>query len=72
MRTIPYSAAKSDLFTPWMRDDYFSQDEARATASLAAEFSRLGLLSKAAFARFRLGQDSVCTEKDRIFRLPIL
>lgn len=46
MRTIPYSAAKSDLFTPWMRDDYFSQDEARATASLAAELSRLAYCRK--------------------------
>ena len=46
MRTIPYSAAKSDLFTPWMRDDYFSNGEAKATASFAAELSRLAYCRK--------------------------
>jgi hypothetical protein len=46
MRTIPYSAAKSDLFTPWLRDDYFGQGEARGTASLAAELSRLAYCRK--------------------------
>jgi len=46
MRTIPYSAAKSDLFTPWTRDDYFSQGEAQATAAFAAELSRLAYCRK--------------------------
>jgi len=46
MRTIPYSAAKEDLFTPWMRTDYFSQGEAAGTASLAAELSRLAYCGK--------------------------
>jgi hypothetical protein len=46
MRTIPYSAAKNDLFTPWMRADYFSRGEAAGTASFAAEISRLAYCRK--------------------------
>lgn len=46
MRTIPYSATKKDLFTPWMRTDYFSHGEAAGTASFAAEVSRLAYCRK--------------------------
>jgi hypothetical protein len=46
MRTIPYSAAKKDLFTPWMRADYFSHGEAAGKASFAAEISRLAYCRK--------------------------
>jgi triacylglycerol lipase len=47
MRTIPYSAAKADLFTPYVHDKYFTDNEARTTAGLCAELSRL------AYARTR-------------------
>lgn len=46
MRTIPYSAAKAELFTPWKRADYFSSGEALHTASLCAELSRLAYCRK--------------------------
>jgi hypothetical protein len=41
MRTIPYSPAKADLFTPWKRGNFFGNHEAQHTASLCAELSRL-------------------------------
>lgn len=46
MRTIPYSAAKADLFTPYIRGDYFSNNEAQTTAGLCAELSRLAYARK--------------------------
>src|SRR5271165_3919763 len=46
MRTIPYSASKGDLFTPWMRADYFGHGEAAATPSFCAEASRLAYCRK--------------------------
>src|SRR5271167_387262 len=46
MRTIPYSASKSDLFTPWMHADYFGHGEAATTASFCAEASRLAYCRK--------------------------
>lgn len=47
MRTIAYSAAKADLFTPGQRGNYFSHNEALQTASLCAELSRLAYCRKA-------------------------
>jgi hypothetical protein len=47
MRNIAYSAAKSDLLTPWQRGNYFSNGEAQHTASLCAELSRLAYCRKA-------------------------
>lgn len=41
VRIIPYSAAKTDLFQPWQRGNYFSNGEAQHTLSLCAELSRL-------------------------------
>jgi len=41
MRTIPYSATKADLYTPYLRGNYFSGNEAQTTAGLCAELSRL-------------------------------
>jgi len=46
MRTVPYSPAKADLFTPWKHADYFSNGEAQHTASLCAELSRLAYCRK--------------------------
>ena len=41
MRTIPYSPTKADLFTPYVRGNYFSNNEAQSTPGLCAELSRL-------------------------------
>ncbi len=41
MRTMPYSAAKQDLYQPWKRGDYFKGGEAAKTVSFAAELSRM-------------------------------
>jgi hypothetical protein len=46
MRTIPYSPAKADLFTPWVRGNYFSGTKASSTASLCAELCRLAYCRK--------------------------
>jgi hypothetical protein len=46
MRSVPYSAAKADLFSPWRRANYFSNGEAKHTSSLCAELSRLAYCRK--------------------------
>lgn len=46
MGTIPYSPAKSDLYTPWQRGQYFAGNEAHRPASLCAELSRLAYCRK--------------------------
>ncbi len=55
MRTIPYSALKSDLFTPWVRASYFSNGEAERTSSLCAELSRLAYCRKPPSPSFDTG-----------------
>ena len=47
MRTIPYSASNADLYTPYLRGNYFSGDESRTSAGLCAELSRLAYARKA-------------------------
>lgn len=46
MRTIPYSAAKADLYTPFLRGNYFGGNQAQTTAGLCAELSRLAYARK--------------------------
>ena len=46
MRTVPYSAAKADLFTPYLRGNYFTGNEAQTTPGLCAELSRLAYARK--------------------------
>ncbi len=57
MRTIAYSAAKADLFTPGQRGNYFSHSEALQTPSLCAELSRLAYCRKA--SEFAFDTDTI-------------
>jgi predicted lipase len=56
MRTIPYSAAKSDLFTPFQRGQYFMNNEAKQLSSLCAELSRLAYCRQATNKSFDTNQ----------------
>jgi hypothetical protein len=56
MRTIRYSPAKSDLFTPFQRGHYFEHNEAQQPASLCAELSRLAYCRQASNKSFDTSQ----------------
>jgi len=56
MRTIPYSPAKSDLYTPFQRGQYFMNNEAQEPSSLCAELSRLAYSRQASNKSIDAGQ----------------